>query len=229
MVIKAVKPGIRPAIRPAVKPAAAPAATTAEEVVTEAVEQEQVVAEETTQAAPAAAPKVAAAPKAAAKPAAAPKAVAAPKAKAPVSLGGEARKFQVELPEELGGRITLDNVQDLYFNYLQAHAEDLGFTVPTKAMASRIMESVFKFLIGDSPEASIEGTPESIIANGGLAVLFEAKLMEGVHFKHTVIENRRYRNPRSDSAENAYVRVQGRRSIGMTLTVDEGQTTYEAE
>ena len=223
MVIKAVKPGIRPAIRPAVKPAAAPAATTAEEVVTEAVEQEQVVAEETTQAAPAAAPK------AAAKPAAAPKAVAAPKAKAPVSLGGEARKFQVELPEELGGRITLDNVQDLYFNYLQAHAEDLGFTVPTKAMASRIMESVFKFLIGDSPEASIEGTPESIIANGGLAVLFEAKLMEGVHFKHTVIENRRYRNPRSDSAENAYVRVQGRRSIGMTLTVDEGQTTYEAE
>ena len=227
MVIKAVKPGIRPAIRPAVKPAAAPAAapaaTTAEEVVTEAVEQEQAVAEETTQAAPAAAPKVAA------KPAAAPKAAAAPKVKAPVSLGGEARKFQVELPEELGGRITLDNVQDLYFNYLQAHAEDLGFTVPTKAMASRIMESVFKFLIGDSPEASIEGTPESIIANGGLAVLFEAKLMEGVHFKHTVIENRRYRNPRSDSAENAYVRVQGRRSIGMTLTVDEGQTTYEAE
>ena len=146
-----------------------------------------------------------------------------------MSLGGEARKFQVDLPEELGGRITLDNVQDLYFNYLQAHAEDLGFTVPTKAMASRIMESVFKFLIGDSPEASIEGTPESIIANGGLAVLFEAKLMEGVHFKHTVIENRRYRNPRSDSAENAYVRVQGRRSIGMTLTVDEGQTTYEAE
>ena len=206
----ATKPTVKPAAKPtavaakpaAVKPAAKPAA-----------------------AAPA--PKAAA--KAAAKPAAKPAAAApAAKAKAPTVLG-EVRKFQVELPEELGARITVDNVQELFFQYLNAHAADLGFAVPTKAMAARIMESVFKFLIGDSPEAEIEGTVESITKNGGLAVLFEAKLMEGVHFKHTVIGDRKYRNPRSQSPEDAYVRVQGRRSIGMNLQIDPGTTSYEAE
>ena len=190
------------ATKPTVKPAAKPAAVK-----------------------PAAKPAAAApAPKAAAKAAAAPVA----KAKAPTVLG-EVRKFQVELPEELGARITVDNVQELFFQYLNAHAADLGFAVPTKAMAARIMESVFKFLIGDSPEAEIEGTVESITKNGGLAVLFEAKLMEGVHFKHTVIGDRKYRNPRSQSPEDAYVRVQGRRSIGMNLQIDPGTTSYEAE
>ena len=255
--IKPGMSGIRPAIKPAAKPAAPAAAPADDEVVeqavTEAAAAEETGAEETTQveettqaaAAPAAkpaatkpaakaaaakpaaaAPKATTAPKAAAKPAAA---APAAKAKAPVALGGEVRKFQVELPDELGARITLDNVQELFFQYLNAHAADLGFTVPTKVMAARIMESVFKFLIGDSQEAEIEGTVDSIVKNGGLAVLFEAKLMEGVHFKHTVIGDRKYRNPRSQSAEDAYVRVQGRRSIGMNLQIDAGTTTYEAE
>ncbi len=249
--------GIRPAIKPAAKPAAAAPAPTEEELVEQAVNEAEVAetaaAEETAEvaAAPATAPKAAAAKPAAAKPAAAkpaaapkaaapkaaapkaaaPKAAApaAVKAKAPVALGGEVRKFQVELPEELGARITLDNVQELFFQYLNAHAVDLGFTVPTKVMAARIMESVFKFLIGDGPEAEIEGTIDAIVKNGGLAVLFEAKLMEGVHFKHTVIGDRKYRNPRSTTPEDAFVRVQGRRSIGMSLQIDPGTTTYEAE
>jgi hypothetical protein len=247
MVIKAIKPGIA-GIRPAIKPAAIKPAVAAP-VVDEALEAEVLetaAAEEVVEvAAPAVKPVVkaaakpaAAAPKAAAKPAAAPKAaapkaeaeVAAPKAKKiAVVIGEKPRKFEVQLPGELGGRITLDNVQELFYQYMLSHAEQYGMEVHNKVGTSNILDLVFQFLVGDSADAAIEGTVESIVNNGGLAVLFEAKLREGVHFKHTVIGDRKYRNPRSDSADNAYVRVQGRRSIGMSLQIDPGTTTYEAE
>ena len=56
----------------------------------------------------------------------------------------------------------------------------------------------------------------------------EAKLLDGVHFKHTLITDRRYRNPRSTGAEDAFIRVQGRRSVGMTLEIDPGVSQYES-
>ena len=258
MVIKAVKPGIRPAIRPAIKPAVA-APAPAEEVVEQAVAEEVAAETVTeTTAAPVAAPKAAAVkpaavkpaaakPVAAAKPAAAPKA-AAPKAAAPVAeaeaeaapvasrskkpgavVGSEARKFEVELPADMGGRITLDNVQELFHRYMQQHAAELDIVVNNKVASSKLLEAVFKFLIGDSPEAEIEGTADAISANGGLVLLYEAKLMDGIHFKHDAIDNRRYRNPRAQGADDAYVRVQGRRSVKMELQIDAGETTYEAE
>ena len=259
MVIKAVKPGIRPAIRPAIKPAVAapaPAEEVVEQAVAEEVAAETVT--ETT-AAPVAAPKAAAVkpaavkpaavkPAAAAKPVAAAKPAAAPKAAAPVAeaeaeaapvasrskkpgavVGSEARKFEVELPAELGGRITLDNVQELFHRYMQSHAAELDIVVNNKVASSKLLEAVFKFLIGDSPEAEIEGTADAISANGGLVLLYEAKLMDGIHFKHDAIDNRRYRNPRAQGADDAYVRVQGRRSVKMELQIDAGETTYEAE
>jgi hypothetical protein len=249
MVIKAVKPGIRPAIRPAIKPAAA-APAPAEDVVEQAVADETAAETVTeTVAAPAAAAKPAAAPKAAAKPAvkaAAAKPAAAPKAAAPAAeveaapaasrakkpgavVGSEARKFEVELPAEMGGRITLDNVQELFHRYMQQHAAELDIVVNNKVASSKLLEAVFKFLIGDSPEAEIEGTADAISANGGLVLLYEAKLMDGIHFKHDAIDNRRYRNPRAQGADDAYVRVQGRRSVKMELQIDAGETTYEAE
>ena len=251
MVIKAIKPGIA-GIRPAIKPAAIKPAVAAP-VVDEALEAEVLetaAAEEVVEvAAPVAKPVVkpaakpaAAAPKAtapAAKPAAAAPKAAAPKAEAEaaapkakktaVVIGEKPRKFEVQLPGELGGRITLDNVQELFYQYMLSHAEQYGMEVHNKVGTSNILDLVFQFLVGDSADAAIEGTVESIVNNGGLAVLFEAKLREGVHFKHTVIGDRKYRNPRSDSADNAYVRVQGRRSIGMSLQIDPGTTTYEAE
>ena len=259
MVIKAVKPGIRPAIRPVIKPAVAapaPAEEVVEQAVAEEVAAETVT--ETT-AAPVAAPKAAAVkpaavkpaavkPAAAAKPVAAAKPAAAPKAAAPVAeaeaeaapvasrskkpgavVGSEARKFEVELPADMGGRITLDNVQELFYRYMQAHAAELDIVVNNKVASSKLLESVFKFLIGDSPEAEIEGTADAISANGGLVLLYEAKLMDGIHFKHDAIDNRRYRNPRAQGADDAYVRVQGRRSVKMELQIDAGETTYEAE
>ena len=253
MVIKAVKPGIRPAIRPAIKPAVA-APAPAEEVVEQAVA-EEVAAETVTEttAAPVAAPKAAAVKPAAVKPAAAKpvaaaKPAAAPKAAAPVAeaeaeaapvasrskkpgavVGSEARKFEVELPADMGGRITLDNVQELFYRYMQQHATELDIVVNNKVASSKLLEAVFKFLIGDSPEAEIEGTADAISANGGLVLLYEAKLMDGIHFKHDAIDNRRYRNPRAQGADDAYVRVQGRRSVKMELQIDAGETTYEAE
>ena len=259
MVIKAVKPGIRPAIRPAIKPAVAapaPAEEVVEQAVAEEVAAETVT--ETT-AAPVAAPKAAAVkpaavkpaavkPAAAAKPVAAAKPAAAPKAAAPVAeaeaeaapvasrskkpgavVGSEARKFEVELPAELGGRITLDNVQELFHRYMQSHAAELDIVVNNKVASSKLLEAVCKFLIGDSPRAEIEGTADAISANGGLVLLYEAKLMDGIHFKHDAIDNRRYRNPRAQGADDAYVRVQGRRSVKMELQIDAGETTYEAE
>ena len=99
----------------------------------------------------------------------------------------------------------------------------------TKVKAVQIFNSVFEFLFGGVSDAPIEGTVESIVANGGLALLFEVKPMEGVRFKHTLIENRRYRNPRTTGAEDAYVRVMGRRSVSMDLQVEPGETVYEAE
>ena len=257
MVIKAVKPGIRPAIRPAIKPAVA-APAPAEEVVEQAVA-EEVAAETVTEttAAPVAAPKAAAVKPTAVKPAAvkpaaakpaAVKPAAAPKAAAPVAeaeaeaapvasrskkpgavVGSEARKFEVELPADMGGRITLDNVQELFYRYMQQHAAELDIVVNNKVASSKLLEAVFKFLIGDSPEAEIEGTADAISANGGLVRLYEAKLMDGVHFKHDAIDNRRYRNPRAQGADDAYVRVQGRRSVKMELQINAGETTYEAE
>ena len=253
MVIKAVKPGIRPAIRPAIKPAAAAApavadtaaeaiAAEAAETVTETVEETAAAPAPTAAAKPAAVkpaatkpaatkPAAAVKPAAAAKPAAAPAAAeAAARSKKPGAvIGSEARKFEVQLPAEMGGRITLDNVQELFHRYMQSHAAELDIVVNNKAASSKLLDAVLKFLVGDSAEAEIEGTPEAIAANGGLVLLYEAKLMEGVHFKHETIENRRYRNPRAQGAEDAYVRVQGRRTLKMDLQIEPGETTYEAE
>ena len=252
-----IRPAIRPAIKPAVA-APAPAEEVVEQAVAEEVAAETVTETTAAPVAPpkAAAAKPAAVkpaavkPAAAAKPVAAAKPAAAPKAAAPVAeaeaeaeaapvasrskkpgavVGSEARKFEVELPADMGGRITLDNVQELFYRYMQAHAAELDIVVNNKVASSKLLEAVFKFLIGDSPEAEIEGTADAIAANGGLVLLYEAKLMDGVHFKHDAIDNRRYRNPRAQGADDAYVRVQGRRSVKMELQIDAGETTYEAE
>ena len=174
----------------------------------------------------------AAAPAPAAKPAAT-KPAAAPAAKEGgkkiQTLGATKPKFQVSLPDELGARITQDNVHELFYQFFNARAEQTGMHLDTKVKAVQIFNSVFEFLFGGVSDAPIEGTVESIVANGGLALLFEVKPMEGVRFKHTLIENRRYRNPRTTGAEDAYVRVMGRRTVSMDLQVEAGETVYEAE
>ena len=242
----AIKPaaGIRPVIgRKPTTPAAAP--TAADEAIEQAQQEEQLAeetgAEETTEAAapaPAAKPAAdkpavkAAAPAPAAKPAAT-KPAAAPAAKEGgkkiQTLGATKPKFQVSLPDELGARITQDNVHELFYQFFNARAEQTGMHLDTKVKAVQIFNSVFEFLFGGVSDAPIEGTVESIVANGGLALLFEVKPMEGVRFKHTLIENRRYRNPRTTGAEDAYVRVMGRRTVSMDLQVEAGETVYEAE
>ena len=145
------------------------------------------------------------------------------------TLGPTKPKFQVSLPDELGARITQDNVHELFYQFFNARAEQTGMDLDTKVKAVQIFNSVFEFLFGGVSDAPIEGTVESIVANGGLALLFEVKPMEGVRFKHTLIENRRYRNPRTTGAKDAYVRVMGRRTVSMDLQVEAGETVYEAE
>ena len=145
------------------------------------------------------------------------------------TLGPTKPKFQVSLPDELGARITQDNVHELFYQFFNARAEQTGMDLDTKVKAVQIFNSVFEFLFGGVSDAPIEGTVESIVANGGLALLFEVKPMEGVRFKHTLIENRRYRNPRTTGAKDAYVRVTGRRTVSMDLQVEAGETVYEAE
>ena len=216
----AIKPatGIRPVIgRKPTTPATTPTA-----------------AEETTEAAaPAPADKPAADKPAADKPAADKPAADKPATKEGgkkiQTLGATKPKFQVSLPDELGARITQDNVHELFHQFFNARAEQTGMHLDTKVKAVQIFNSVFEFLFGGVSDAPIEGTVESIVANGGLALLFEVKPMEGVRFKHTLIENRRYRNPRTTGAKDAYVRVMGRRTVSMDLQVEAGETVYEAE
>ena len=246
----AIKPaaGIRPVIgRKPAAPTAAP--TAADEAIEQAQQEEQLTeetgAEETTEAAaPAPADKPAADKPAADKPAAVKPAAVKPAAVKPAAdkpaaakeggkkiqtLGATKPKFQVSLPDELGDRITQDNVHELFHQFFNARAEQTGMHLDTKVKAVQIFNSVFEFLFGGVSDAPIEGTVESIVANGGLALLFEVKPMEGVRFKHTLIENRRYRNPRTTGAEDAYVRVMGRRTVSMDLQVKAGETVYEAE
>ena len=120
-------------------------------------------------------------------------------------------------------------MHELFYQFFNARAEQTGMDLDTKVKAVQIFNSVFEFLFGGVSDAPIEGTVESIVANGGLALLFEVKPMEGVRFKHTLIENRRYRNPRTTGAKDAYVRVMGRRTVSMDLQVEAGETVYEAE
>jgi hypothetical protein len=244
----AIKPaaGIRPVIgRKPTVPAAAP--TAADEAIEQAQQEEQLAeetgAEETTEAAaPAPAAKPAAVKPAAVKPAADKPAADKPAADKPAAapatkeggkkiqtLGATKPKFQVSLPDELGAHITQDNVHELFHQFFNARAEQTGMHLDTKVKAVQIFNSVFEFLFGGVSDAPIEGTVESIVANGGLALLFEVKPMEGVRFKHTFIENRRYRNPRTTGAKDAYVRVMGRRTVSMDLQVEAGETVYEAE
>lgn len=199
----AAKTIVKPAVKAAAKPAAAPVK-------------------------PAAAPK-AAAPKAAAKPAAAPKAAEAARPKKPGAvLGAAPRKFEVELPASMGGRVTLDNVQELWFRYLTAHSEALGIEIHSKVVTSSLLQAVFAFLLGDElPEGmDYEATPEAIAAHGGLLRFFEAKLAEGAHFKH-VVNNRRYRNPLSTSDADEYMNLEGRRNLVLNTQLEAGTTTYE--
>ena len=240
----AIKPatGIRPVIgRKPTTPATAP--TAADEAIKQAQQEEQLAeetgAEKTTgAAAPAPAADKPAADKPAADKPAADKPAADKPAAAPATkeggkkiqtLGPTKPKFQVSLPDELGARITQDNVHELFYQFFNARAEQTGMDLDTKVKAVQIFNSVFEFLFGGVSDAPIEGTVESIVANGGLALLFEVKPMEGVRFKHTLIENRRYRNPRTTGAKDAYVRVMGRRTVSMDLQVEAGETVYEAE
>ena len=252
----AIRPAIKPAVAAPAPAEEVVEQAVAEEVAAETVTETTAAPVAASKAAavkpaavkPAAVKPAAVKPAAAVKPVAAAKPAAAPKAAAPVAeaeaeaapvasrskkpgavVGSEARKFEVELPADMGGRITLDNVQELFYRYMQAHAAELDIVVNNKVASSKLLEAVFKFLIGDSPEAEIEGTADAISANGGLVLLYEAKLMDGIHFKHDAIDNRRYRNPRAQGADDAYVRVQGRRSVKMELQIDAGETTYEAE
>ena len=235
-----IKPaGVRPIVgRPAETPAAAPAATT--EAAPAAAPAPAAAAPAAAPAAPApaaAAPAAAPAPApAAAAPAAAPAAPAAEapaaeakakKAKKVETLGGNKPKFQVALPENLGERITLDNVHELFFQYVNARAEETGIRLDTKVKAVQILDMAFGFMFGGG--GNVKPTVESIVENGGLALMFEVKPMEGVRFRHSLIEDRRYRNPRSQSPADAYVRVKGRRSVEMSLLVEPGTTTAEGE
>lgn len=175
-----------------------------------------------TAAKPAAAAKPASKPAAAAKPAAT-KAAAAPKA--PVALGGARPKLEVSLPEVQGSRVPVDMAHELFHRYLNEHAEELGFTVPTKAMAVKILESSFRFLLGDTSEELVEVTPDTLARNGGLARYFEVKLREGVHFKHQLLDGRVYPNPRRDADNpDEHILVTGRRFVRMNTVVQEGQS-----
>jgi hypothetical protein len=242
--------GIRPAAAPAPAPAPELAEDTtdeeeaeiAEEAAAEAAAAAPVPKAATLKAVPAApkaatlkavpaAPKAAPAPKAAAPKAApapkaaAPKAAPAPRAKAPVVLGGARPQLAIEFPENLGGRIAQDVTHELFYRWLVAREESLGFLVPTKAMAIRILNAPFQFLLGDLSEPAPAPTAEDITAKGGLVRLFDVKVAEGVHFKHSTIDGRHYRNPRADAPTGQYVLINGRVTVEMKTEIEHGTVT----
>ena len=98
----------------------------------------------------------------------------------------------------------------------------------TKVKAVAVLDSVMNFLFGN-PGAEVAPTVESVTQNGGIALMFEVKPKEGVRFGHRLIENRRYRNPKSTQPETDYVRVNGRRFVEMSMVVDAGTSTFEAD
>jgi len=169
--------------------------------------------------------KPAAAAKPASKPAADKPAKAAVAPKAPVALGGTRPKLEIVLPEVQGTRVPVDMAHALFHRYLEEHADHLGFTVPTKAMSVKILESVFCFLLGDTSEELADVNPDTLARNGGLARYFEVKLREGVHFKHQLLDGRVYPNPRRDAANpDEHIMVTGRRFVRMNTVVQDGQS-----
>jgi hypothetical protein len=139
-------------------------------------------------------------------------------------LGGTRAKMEVDLPASTGSRIQQDAVHELFFQYCAAHAEELGFLVPTKAMAVRILDLPFQFLLGDLEAKEIGSGIADIVKDGGLARLFEVKLGAGVHFKHKLVDEATYRNPRNDSPPGQHIMVRGRRFVFMKTLVDAGST-----
>jgi hypothetical protein len=183
----------------------------------------------------AAAPATKAAPKAAAAPAAVKTAPKAPlrlplaaKAAKPIVVGAPPAKLTVVLPEEIGGRIAQDSAFELFHRFLEAHGGPDGrypnLKMATKAASVMLIEAVFDFLIGDLKSEGPSPTIESIVENGGLVRLYEAKIGKHVHFKHSAVEQRVYMNPRTDVPPGTFVRISNRTHVEMRAKINPGTT-----